>query len=104
MLSNDSQSYFTYILTNRNKTVLYIGVTNNLQRRLIEHHQGARLRAKTFTAKYHCIFLIHYEKFSWVQDAIAREKQLKGWLRSKKVGLINENNPEWKFLNDEFSL
>ncbi len=87
-------TYYTYILTNKNKTVLYTGVTNNLRRRLTEHAEGVRLKTRTFTGRYQCVYLIHYEKYTWIQEAIAREKQLKGWLRVKKESLINEHNPD----------
>ena len=95
MISNDSSSFFTYILTNKNKTVLYTGVTNDLQKRLIEHFEGVQQKSKSFTAKYQCVYLVYYEKFIWVQDAIAREKQIKSWIRRKKIALIQETNPTW---------
>ena len=81
-------TYYTYILTNKNKTVLYPGVTNNLKRRLSEHAEGVRLRKKSFTAQYQCIYLLHYEKYTLIQEAILREKEIKGWLRTKKNKLI----------------
>ncbi|WP_028667333.1 GIY-YIG nuclease family protein [Runella zeae] len=90
-------SYYVYILTNYSKTVLYVGVTNNLVRRLDEHKQGL----SGFTAKYNCFYLLYWEHHKYVYNAIEREKEIKGWRRSKKETLINEFNPEWKFLNDE---
>lgn len=92
-----THNYYTYILTNKNKTVLYIGVTNNLKNR-IEYHKLAK---QSFTSKYKCFYLIYFEHFSEINQAIEREKQLKGWKRIKKEQLINSSNPEWRFLNDE---
>ncbi len=95
-----THNYFVYILTNKNKTVLYTGITNNLTERL-HWHQNPEAIEKHFTAKYKCFFLIYYEHFQDVEIAISREKQIKGWTRKKKEDLINGFNPEWKFLNDE---
>ncbi len=89
--------YYVYILTNFKKTVLYTGVTNDLVRRLEEHRQGT----DSFTAKYNCYFLIYWEHHQYINNAIEREKEIKGWRRSKKETLINDFNPEWKFLNEE---
>lgn len=91
-------NYFIYIVTNKNKTVLYIGVTNDLQRRVYEHEQGL---IAGFTKKYNCHYLIYYEHFQDINDAIEREKVLKKWRREKKENLINEFNPDWKFLNED---
>ncbi len=91
-------NYFIYIVTNKNKTVLYIGVTNDLQRRVYEHEQGL---ISGFTKKYNCHYLIYYEHFQDINDAIEREKVLKKWRREKKENLINEFNPDWKFLNED---
>jgi putative endonuclease len=93
-------NFFVYIITNRNKNVLYIGVTNDLQRRLTEHYDN-RGNFATFAGKYHCYYLLHYEHFSNVDHAISREKELKKWNREKKINLINQNNPDMRFLNDE---
>ena len=73
-------------------------MTNNLERRLWEHEQPNTNR---FTTKYKCYYLIYWEHFQYVEAAIAREKQIKGWTRKKKEQLISERNPELKFLNDE---
>ena len=89
--------YFTYILTNKNKTVLYTGVSNNLKRRLEEHISNAENKF-AFTYRYNCHYLIYYEQFTSIKAAIAREKQIKGWRRSKKEELINTQNPQWHFL------
>jgi len=91
-------NYFVYFVTNKNKTVLYIGVTNDLQRRVYEHEHGL---IAGFTQKYNCHFLIYYEHFQDINDAISREKELKKWRRDKKENLINEFNMDWKFLNSE---
>ncbi|MCF8278131.1 MAG: GIY-YIG nuclease family protein [Flavobacteriales bacterium] len=90
-------NYFVYIITNKTKTVLYTGVTNNLERRLSEHKQPSTIR---FTGKYKCHYLLYWERFQYVADAIAREKEIKGWRRQKKNELINGFNPNWEFLND----
>lgn len=94
--------YFVYITTNPKKTVLYIGITNSLSRRLKEHYDN-RGKPETYAGKYYCYNLVFYEQFKYVNDAIAREKQLKKWSRKKKEWLIEMKNPEWVFLNDEFS-
>jgi len=94
-------NFYDYITTNVYKTVLYTGVTNNLYRRLSEHLEDSKGKRKTFAGKYNCHNLIFYEHFDHIDHAISREKEIKGWLRSKKEDLIKESNPEWKFLNDE---
>ena len=94
----NDHNYFIYIVTNKNKSVLYIGVTNNLQRRAYEHEHSL---IPGFTQKYNCHYLIHYEHFQDINYAIEREKTLKKWRREKKEILINEFNPDWNFLNNE---
>jgi putative endonuclease len=89
------KDYFVYIITNKNKTVLYTGMTNDLERRIAEHIAGLE---KGFAARYHLNRLLWFESCGDVIGAIAREKQIKGWLRSRKVALINSLNPEWKNL------
>ncbi len=91
-------SYYVYITTNPNKKVLYIGVTNNLARRLVEHYanKGTNL---SFTGKYYAYNLIYCEHFRYINNAIAREKELKKWNRQRKETLIASKNPEWKFYN-----
>jgi putative endonuclease len=83
------------MVTNRNHSVLYIGVTNRLSRRIWEHREGSKLG---FAAKYQCKKLIYYEHYRDIRDAIARESQLKKWSRTKKIGLINQLNPRWEDL------
>lgn len=87
------KSYWIYIMTNKARTVLYIGVTNNLARRWWEHSNGM---IEGFTQKYRCHDLIYYEEYGSIVQAIAREKQLKSITRAKKEALINSVNPEWK--------
>ena len=84
---------FIYFLTNKNKTTLYLGVTSNLIRRVQEHKN--KYYPKSFTAKYNLTYLIFYELFSHIEDAIAREKQVKKWNRNKKEQLISTTNPNW---------
>ena len=91
-------NFYVYILTNPGKTTLYIGVTNDLDRRLYEHWEN-RDNKKSFAGKYHCYLLVYYEHFSHINHAIEREKELKKWRREKKEALITSVNPEWKFLN-----
>lgn len=91
-------NYYVYITTNYNKTVLYIGVTNDLERRLAEHKLESK-SMKTFAGRYNCFNLLYYEHFHFIHQAIDREKELKGWRRSKKVELINSLNPDWSFLS-----
>ena len=87
--------YCVYILTNKNNKVLYTGVTNNLFRRVYEH----KLKLiKGFTKKYNVQKLVYSEEFNDINDAIAAEKKIKGWLRSKKIKLIEMKNPDWKDL------
>jgi len=93
-------AYFVYITTNPRKTTLYTGMTNDLSSRLVQHfnHCG---NPKTFAGKYYCYNLVYWECFQLVEYAIAREKEIKGWRREKKLALINQSNPTWRFLNNE---
>jgi putative endonuclease len=84
--------YFVYILSNWNDSVLYIGITSNLPRRLYEHRNHL---ADGFTKKYNVHKLVYFEDTNDVHAAIAREKQLKGWRREKKNALISKPNPQW---------
>ena len=86
-------TYYVYILTNFNHHVMYIGVTNNLRRRLYEHKNGL---IDGFTKKYRVHKLVYFESCGEVLDAIAREKQLKGWTRKRKNALVESVNPLWK--------
>ena len=83
-------------MTNYTNMVLYIGVTNNLERRIIEHKNKLN---KGFTQRYNVKKLVYFETTANIDSAIEREKQLKGWIRAKKVELINNSNPEWTDLS-----
>ena len=89
-------TYYVYILTNQFNDVFYVGVTNNLERRIREHQSGL---IDGFTKKYRVHKLVYCESCHDVRDAIAREKQLKNWNREKKRFLIEHMNPEWKDLS-----
>ncbi len=93
------RQYCVYIMTNTHNTVLYTGVTNNLQRRVLEHKSGA---GSKFTSKYNVDKLVYFECGDDVNTAIFREKQIKAGSRKKKMDLVNSVNPEWKDLFDEF--
>ncbi len=90
--------YYVYIMTNSSKT-LYIGVTNTLQRRMHEHRHHL---VAGFTSRYHMTRLVYFEETSDVYTALAREKQIKGWLRAKKMALIESINPDWRDLSEEW--
>ncbi len=90
------RSYWVYILASRT-TTLYIGITNDLERRMCEHKEGL---IPGFTSKYGMTQLVYHECFGDVTEAIAREKQLKRWRRAKKADLIESMNPEWKDLSE----
>jgi putative endonuclease len=90
--------YFVYILTNKSRT-FYVGMTNNLERRMSEHKQK---RIEGFTKKYNITLLVYYETYTDVNAAIAREKQVKDWRREKKIALIESLNPEWKDLSADW--
>jgi len=91
-----SKQYYVYIMTNRSKT-LYTGVTNDLMRRVYEHKNKM---TAGFTKKYNITRLVYFEETNDVQSAITREKEIKGWLRSKKITLIESKNPKWKDLSE----
>lgn len=93
-------NYFVYILSSPNKEVLYIGVTNNLQRRVIEHK---RKLIDGFSKKYNCIELVYFEKHNQIENAISKEKQLKKWKREWKENLINSENPRWLDLAEDWN-
>ena len=92
--------YYVYILASDNNRTIYIGVTNDIVRRMSEHKSGAW---EGFTKRYHVQKLVYLESTKDVYAAISREKQLKGWRREKKVALINEQNPFWKDLSAEIT-
>ncbi|MEM7297417.1 MAG: GIY-YIG nuclease family protein [Bacteroidota bacterium] len=96
-----NHNYFVYICTNKNKTVLYTGVTNDLLTRMLQHKKDSMDKRSTFAGKYNCFHLIYWERFQFIQHAIEREKEINGWKRFKKEALINDFNPTWSFLNEQ---
>ncbi len=99
MVGSVRNEYFVYILTNKNNTVLYTGVTNDLLNRCIEHIQ--KKYPNSFTAKYNVNKLVYYERFEDINLAIAREKQIKSGSRQKKIKLIENLNPYWNDLFEQ---
>ena len=91
--------YYVYIMTNKSKT-LYTGVTNDLERRVFEHRNHL---IEGFTKKYRIAKLVYYEATNDVREAITREKQIKGWLRKKKIALIESLNPKWRDLSEDWA-
>ncbi|MCB0000469.1 MAG: GIY-YIG nuclease family protein [Anaerolineales bacterium] len=91
-----AKQYYVYIMCSNSGT-LYIGLTNNIERRVYEHKQKV---VQGFTAQYNVNRLVHVETFEKVSDAIQREKELKKWRRSKKIALIEEANPKWEDLSE----
>ena len=85
-------NYYVYIITNKHNTVLYIGVTNDIVRRIYEHKNGL---VDGFSKKYNLYKLVYAEEYNNINDAISREKQLKGWKRERKNKLIESINPNW---------
>jgi putative endonuclease len=94
-----SKTYFVYIAANKPGGILYIGITNDLSRRIEEHSLGIE---NSFTKKYNVHILVYYETTENIVSAIAREKQLKHWNRSWKIRLIKTENPQWKDLSEDF--
>jgi putative endonuclease len=95
-----TKCFYVYILTNQHRTVLYTGVTNDLKLR-VEEHYSQRGQKSCFTGKYYAYYLLYFEAHRYINNAIAREKEIKGWVREKKMKLINEMNPSLRFLNEE---
>lgn len=89
-------AYYVYILTNIKRNVMYVGVTNDLERRIADHCDG---RGGAFTRKYRVNTLVHVGEFQYIDEAIAREKEIKGWRRSKKNALVQASNPTWADLS-----
>jgi len=89
------RSYYVYIMTNKMNTTLYVGVTKDVGYRSYEHKRG---KGGVFTSKYKITKLVYYEEYSYVINAIKREKEIKGWIRKKKEALINVDNPHWEDL------
>ena len=97
-MHSSSHFYYVYIMTNRSKT-LYTGVTGYLERRVLEHKQGIK---GEFAARYKIDRLVYFERFGDIHAAIAREKQIKGLLRIRKIALIVSMNPAWRDLSEEW--
>ena len=97
MFKTDHQ-YCVYIITNKKDGVLYIGVTNDLERRMFEHKNKL---VKGFSSKYNLDKLIYFEKYQYIGDAIKREKNMKKWKREWKIKLVIEDNPDWDDLSKE---
>ncbi|MCJ7459091.1 MAG: GIY-YIG nuclease family protein [candidate division Zixibacteria bacterium] len=93
-----NRQYYVYLMTNKNNTVIYTGVTSDLKKRVYEHKQKL---VKDFTKRYNIDKLVYYEVLDDAYNAISREKQIKGGSRQKKIDLINEMNNEWKDLSKE---
>ena len=93
-------NHFVYIMTNFTKSTLYIGVTNNLKRRVLEHDENS-MKSIGFSGKYNCRYLVYWERYEKMIFAINREKQIKKWSRKKKNNLIANFNPGWSFLNHD---
>ena len=93
------KTYFVYVITNYTKTTLYIGVTSDLVQRIDQHKKGV---VDGFSMKYNLKYLVYFEKTGDVSEAILREKQLKKWKREWKERLINELNPKWRDLSDDW--
>ncbi len=91
------KTYYVYIVSSKLRTVIYIGITSDLERRTQEHQDGSY--ENSFTSKYNCKYLIYYEEFNEVHQAIAREKQLKKWNKQKKLDLIQTLNPKLRDLS-----
>jgi putative endonuclease len=91
-------TYYVYMLTNRSRVVLYTGVTNSLERRLWFHDNTNK---RSFVKRYNVDRLVYYESFDRPQDAISREKEIKGWRREKKNDLVRMKNPKWEDLSEQ---
>ena len=95
---DDPKKYYVYIVGSRSGT-LYIGITSNIERRVREHKSG---EFEGFASQYHCDRVVYYESFDDVNKAIGREKQLKGWVRRKKIAFIESVNPRWQDLAEKW--
>ena len=95
----NDKNYYIYLLTNLHNKVMYVGITSDLIRRIHEHKTGS---VEGFTSKYNLAKLVYFEQTTDVTSAITREKQIKKWRREKKNRLVEELNPEWRDLSDDF--
>ena len=94
-----NHQYYVYIITNKKDGVLYVGVTNDLERRMVEHKNKL---VKGFSSKYNLDKLVHFEGYQYIEDAIKREKSMKKWKRQWKINLIIEDNDDWDDLSKEW--
>ncbi|MES2544578.1 MAG: GIY-YIG nuclease family protein [Bacteroidota bacterium] len=94
-----THQYYTYILASQKNGTLYVGVTNDLERRVLEHKQKIN---EGFTSKYEVNKLVYFESFQYINDAILREKRLKKWNRQWKINLIEEENKDWEDLSEDW--
>ena len=99
-LTIEVKNFYVYMMTNRTRSVLYTGVTNSLERRIWFHRNSEN---KSFTKTYRVDRLVYYEHFNEARYAIAREKEIKGWTRAKKIALIESVNPNWDDLSREWA-
>lgn len=97
IMSPRNHKYWVYIITNKPEGVLYIGVTGNIDKRMVQHSEG---KGSAFTKRYNLKQLVHLEEFQYINDAIKREKQLKSWRRQWKIDLIKKENPDWDDLRN----
>ena len=93
-------NYFVYITASPNRSTLYVGMTNDLHTRLVQHYEN-RGKKTSYAGRYYCYHLLWWERHQFVEHAIEREKEIKKWRREKKEELINEMNPDWNVLNPE---
>ena len=93
------KAYYVYLITNWNNKVIYVGMTNDLQRRIFEHKEK---QVKGFTEKYNVHKLVYFEQTSDVETALNREKEIKKWRREKKDKLVEDTNPSWRDLSEDF--
>ena len=93
--------YYTYILTHERNHIFYVGVTNNIKRRIFEHKNATH---KTHVGYYNIKKLVYFEEHQWIQEAIRREKTIKKWKREWKINIISENNPDWLDLSNGWDL
>ena len=93
----ESRNYYIYFMTNTSRTVLYVGITNDLKRRIKEHKEK---KIKGFTSKYNCTKLVYYEHSEYIINTLEREKQIKKWSRKKKNFLVEISNPNWRDLSN----
>ncbi|HLE32615.1 MAG TPA: GIY-YIG nuclease family protein [Bacteroidota bacterium] len=93
------KTYYVYIMASMANATIYVGVTNSLERRVQEHKEKL---IRGFTQRYNCVKLVYFEEFGDIAEAIMREKELKGWRRSKKVALIEKMSPDWRDLSQDW--